>query len=65
MEFFYGKCLPLHLVGEKVSFGVGPESDSRLHCLLAVTLGRFLDSQAFGLLLCSKWGSNGTYFLAL
>lgn len=42
------------LVGEKVSFGVGPESDSRLHCLLAVTLGRFLDSQAFGLLLCSK-----------
>lgn len=64
MEFFYGTCLPLHLVGEKVSFRVGSESESRLRCLLAVTLGRFLDSQAFGLL-CTKWGSNGTYFLGL
>lgn len=59
---FYVKCSPLHLVGKKQSFGVGPESDSQRGCLLAVTLGSFLDSQAFGPL-CNKWDSNSTHFL--
>lgn len=38
--------LPPNLVGKNVSFGAGPGSDSQLCCLLAVTLGKFLDIQA-------------------
>lgn len=45
-----------------MSFGVGPESDSQLCCLLAVTLGKFLDIQALVFSLING-DSASTHFL--
>ena len=45
-----------------MSFGVGPGSDSQLCCLLAVTLGKFLDIQASVFSFVNE-NSNSTHFL--